>query len=200
MSCVTCHMLQFLLLLFFLFYFFWPNGEASWWRVCYQRGLPRVVLQSSTLHLQPLALLAPCPPASCFFSSYSLILPLWLLVPSSLAHCSSPSCSLLLASSPPAPCSFPSCSFLLPLWLIACCWWQPYTYSYTPLYCTTTLHCTTLHYTALHYTALHYTALHYTELHYIILQYIVLHCNALHWCALHCSTMHAAQYRGFSGI
>ena len=35
MSHVTCH--------FFLF-FFGQSGEAYWWRVCYQRGLPRLVL------------------------------------------------------------------------------------------------------------------------------------------------------------
>ena len=36
-SGVTCH--------FFLFlYFFWQIGGASRWRVCYQRGLPRLVL------------------------------------------------------------------------------------------------------------------------------------------------------------
>ena len=35
-SHVTCH--------FFLFLFFsGQSGEAYWWRVCYQRGLPRLV-------------------------------------------------------------------------------------------------------------------------------------------------------------
>ena len=39
MSQVTCHMS------FFYFYFFFgQSGEAYWWRVCYQRGLPRLVL------------------------------------------------------------------------------------------------------------------------------------------------------------
>ena len=35
MSCVTCH--------FFYFFFFGQSGEAFWWRVCYQRGLPCLV-------------------------------------------------------------------------------------------------------------------------------------------------------------
>ena len=34
MSCVTCH---------FFSSFFGQSGEAYWWRVCYQRGLPRLV-------------------------------------------------------------------------------------------------------------------------------------------------------------
>ena len=38
MTCVTCHMSCFLLL------FFLQSGEAYRWRVCYQRGLPRLVL------------------------------------------------------------------------------------------------------------------------------------------------------------
>ena len=37
-SCVTCHM-QF----FFLCFVFGQSCEAYWWRVCYQRGLPRLV-------------------------------------------------------------------------------------------------------------------------------------------------------------
>ena len=35
MACVTCH---------FIFFFSGQSGGASWWRVCYQRGLPRLVL------------------------------------------------------------------------------------------------------------------------------------------------------------
>ena len=34
MSRVTCHI-----------FFFGQSGEAYWWRVCYQRGLPRLVLE-----------------------------------------------------------------------------------------------------------------------------------------------------------
>ena len=40
-SYVMCHMLQYFL--FFFSYFFGQSGEASRWRVCYQRGLPRLV-------------------------------------------------------------------------------------------------------------------------------------------------------------
>ena len=40
--CVTCHV--------FLLLFFGQSGEAYRWRVCYQRGLPRLV--STTLGLQ----------------------------------------------------------------------------------------------------------------------------------------------------
>ena len=36
-SHVTCHML------FFFSLFFWTNGEAYRWNVCYQRGLPHLV-------------------------------------------------------------------------------------------------------------------------------------------------------------
>ena len=38
MSRVTCHMWR------FFFFFFWQSGGASRWRVCYQRGLPRLVI------------------------------------------------------------------------------------------------------------------------------------------------------------
>ena len=37
MSRVTCHMSH------DTFFFFWQSGEAYWWRVCYRRGLPRLV-------------------------------------------------------------------------------------------------------------------------------------------------------------
>ena len=40
MSSVTCHMSQFL---FFYLCFFRHSGGASWWGVCYQQGLPRLV-------------------------------------------------------------------------------------------------------------------------------------------------------------
>ena len=39
MSCVTCHFLSSSFLLR-------QSGEACWWRVCYQRGLPRLVVMS----------------------------------------------------------------------------------------------------------------------------------------------------------
>ena len=35
-SRVTCH--------HFFIFFFGQSGEVYWWRVCYQRGLPRLVL------------------------------------------------------------------------------------------------------------------------------------------------------------
>ena len=38
MSRVMCHMSHILFLIFF-----GQSGEAYWWRVCYQRGLPRLV-------------------------------------------------------------------------------------------------------------------------------------------------------------
>ena len=41
-SHVTCHMSQFYL----IFFFFGQSGEDYWWRVCNQRGLPRLVLSS----------------------------------------------------------------------------------------------------------------------------------------------------------
>ena len=40
MSHVTCHMSH---VTCHFFLFFRPSGEAYWWRVCYQRGLPRLV-------------------------------------------------------------------------------------------------------------------------------------------------------------
>ena len=47
MSCVTCN--------FFLSLFFGQAGEACRWRVCYQRGLPRLVLTIITLLISPYA-------------------------------------------------------------------------------------------------------------------------------------------------
>ena len=38
-SHVTCQV--------FLNFLFWQSGEAHWWRVCYQQGLPRLVLGKS---------------------------------------------------------------------------------------------------------------------------------------------------------
>ena len=50
MSCVTCHMSHVMChmsrvtcKIFFLLIFFGQSGESSRWRVCYQRGLPRLV-------------------------------------------------------------------------------------------------------------------------------------------------------------
>ena len=34
----------FFFLLFFLLFFIGQSGEASWWRVCYHRGLPRAAV------------------------------------------------------------------------------------------------------------------------------------------------------------
>ena len=57
MSCVTCHLscvkchvspvtCPNIYIFFFCFtlIFFWQSGGASWWRVCYQQGLPRLIL------------------------------------------------------------------------------------------------------------------------------------------------------------
>ena len=50
MSCVTCHMSQFFFLFYlFIYLFFGQSGEASRWRVCYQRGLPRLVFSNMDL-------------------------------------------------------------------------------------------------------------------------------------------------------
>ena len=46
MSHVTCHVSRFMCHMshvFFLFCFFGQTGEAYWWTVCYQQGLPRLV-------------------------------------------------------------------------------------------------------------------------------------------------------------
>ena len=43
-SNVTCHMSRVTCPIFFFFFFFGKSGGASRWRVCYQRGLPRLVL------------------------------------------------------------------------------------------------------------------------------------------------------------
>ena len=46
-SHVTCHILFF----YFYFYFLWQSGKVYWWRVCYQRGLPRlVILARASVH------------------------------------------------------------------------------------------------------------------------------------------------------
>ena len=39
-SHVTCH-------IFFIYFFFGRSGEAYRWRVCYQRGLPRLVFEAA---------------------------------------------------------------------------------------------------------------------------------------------------------
>ena len=41
-SCVTCHVS-------YIYFFLLQNGGASWWRVCYQRGRPRLVFINSKL-------------------------------------------------------------------------------------------------------------------------------------------------------
>ena len=46
-SHVTCHMSNVIIIIFF----FGQSGEAYWWSVCYQRGLPRLVLVFSNLNL-----------------------------------------------------------------------------------------------------------------------------------------------------
>ena len=47
MSHVTCHTSHF----FYYLFFFGQSGEAYRWRVCYQRGLPRLVLVSISFTL-----------------------------------------------------------------------------------------------------------------------------------------------------
>ena len=43
-SCVTCHMSRVTCSFFYIIiFFFGPIGGASQWRVCYQRGVPRLV-------------------------------------------------------------------------------------------------------------------------------------------------------------
>ena len=49
MSRVTCHMSHFFISIFSLL-FFGQSGEAYRWRVCYQRGLPRLVLMVTEHH------------------------------------------------------------------------------------------------------------------------------------------------------
>ena len=49
-SHVTCHMSHFFFFLFFFFFFFGQSGEAYWWRVCYQRGLPRLNVVKTPLY------------------------------------------------------------------------------------------------------------------------------------------------------
>ena len=44
-SRVTCHVSRVMCHIFIFFYMFLQRGEISWWRVCYQRGLPRLVLE-----------------------------------------------------------------------------------------------------------------------------------------------------------
>ena len=46
LSPVTCHFFlkHFNIYLYIYFFYFKKNGGASWWRVCYQRGLPRLFL------------------------------------------------------------------------------------------------------------------------------------------------------------
>ena len=93
-SGVTCH------IFFLFFYFFLQIGWASLWRVCYQRGLPRLVFPSclyiccislSLMHL-PLILNFPTlPERSCTF-----------------LHLPSPSCYFQHLLSP----SFTFCTFL----------------------------------------------------------------------------------------
>ena len=62
MSRVTCHMEFFLIffLIFFLFFLFGQSGEVYRWRVCYQRGLPRLVFRCIELSGMPLKCLSIC--------------------------------------------------------------------------------------------------------------------------------------------
>ena len=48
---VTCHVSHVtIFFLFIIIFFFGQFGEAYRWRVCYQRGLPRLVYKSSPLY------------------------------------------------------------------------------------------------------------------------------------------------------
>ena len=40
---VTCHKSHVTMYYYYFFFFFRQSGEAYWWRVSYQRGLPRLV-------------------------------------------------------------------------------------------------------------------------------------------------------------
>ena len=59
MSCVTCHVshvtchmshIMCHMSYFFFIFFFGQSGEAYQWRVCYQRGLPRLVFHTCGLY------------------------------------------------------------------------------------------------------------------------------------------------------
>ena len=44
-SRVTCHVSHVTFISFIYIFFFGQSGEAFWWRVSYQRGLPRLVFK-----------------------------------------------------------------------------------------------------------------------------------------------------------
>ena len=80
MSHVTCHISHVTCHIFF----FWQSGEAYRWRVCYQRGLPRLVL---TLHgewmlincfLQPVFWVAPVK-SELWNLSWAWVVSLWII-------------------------------------------------------------------------------------------------------------------------
>ena len=58
-TCLMSHVLYHMSHVTFFFSFL-ESGSVSWWRVCYQRGLPRLVLPSATL---PPAVLCQLPAA-----------------------------------------------------------------------------------------------------------------------------------------
>ena len=37
--------------IYIFFFFFWKRGSARWWRVCYQRGLPRLVSSRHAIYV-----------------------------------------------------------------------------------------------------------------------------------------------------
>ena len=45
MSCVTCHNKKYIFTYIYIYYFIFLVCWAGWWRVCYQWGLPRLVLK-----------------------------------------------------------------------------------------------------------------------------------------------------------
>ena len=81
-SCVTCHMSH--VTCNFFFFFFWQSGEAYRWRVCYQRGLPRLVFSPPnsfhhtsllSLHSCPLQFLPNSPDSSASYHQPNLLFP-----------------------------------------------------------------------------------------------------------------------------
>ena len=49
-SIVTCHLSH--VMCFILFLFVKQMGGASWWRVCYQQGIPNLVIYVATIYVQ----------------------------------------------------------------------------------------------------------------------------------------------------
>ena len=65
MSHVMCNMTQ-----FFSSFFCGQSGEAYWWTVCYQRGLPRLVLHISTCQEVSRRVISTCALQYCLSISF----------------------------------------------------------------------------------------------------------------------------------